>query len=79
MPETKLELPQINIPADPYTTAITSATIAIAKAVEADILLDIKLIEINPEYAEVVIEERTRRKQFLDPIMDFFAKLRGDN
>ena len=75
----ELELPTlISIPADPYTTAITSATIAVAKAYEADVLLDIKLIEIDPDYADVVIAERTRRKQFLNPIMDFFVKLRGD-
>lgn len=74
----EVELPIINIPADPYTTAITTATTAIAKAVEADILLDIKLIEIDPGYAEVVIAERTRRKEFLNPLLDFFANLRKD-
>jgi hypothetical protein len=65
------------IPADPYTTLIATAATAVAKAIEAENLLDIKLIEIDQSYAKVVIEERTNRKEFWNPFWDFFKKLKG--
>ena len=73
-----LDLPDITIPADPYTTLIATAATAVARAIEAEALRDVKLIEIDPSYAEVVITEQTNRKAFWNPMWELFARIRRD-
>jgi len=59
---------------DPVTAAALAAQ-EIARAIRADLELDLFLAQEDEEYRKVLIEERVARKQFWQPLIDLFSNI----
>ena len=59
---------------DPVTAAAIAAQ-EIAKAIRADLELDLLLAQDSEEYRKVLIAERIARKQFWQPLMDLLTNI----
>lgn len=56
---------------------IADAVKAVSDAIRADLELDLKLAELDPEYREALIEQRLKRLEFWNPALALFGDMRS--
>jgi len=59
---------------DPVSAAAIAAQ-EIARAIRADLELDLYLSQQDEEYRKVITKERIARKEFWKPLMDLLARI----
>ena len=69
-------MPNVNLlsVSDPIS-AISSAVVAVSGAVQAELALDLELARHDADYRTLLIEERTVRKQFFEPLQQLLIKI----
>ena len=68
-------MPDFNLNLSDPISSVCSAIIAISGAVEAEILLDTELARHDADYRTLLIEERSFRKAFWEPLQQLLAKI----
>jgi len=68
-------MPEFNLNLSDPISSVCSAIIAISGAVEAEILLDTELARHDADYRTLLIEERSFRKAFWEPLQQLLAKI----
>jgi hypothetical protein len=68
-------MPDFNLNLSDPISSVCSAIIAISGAVEAEILLDTELARHDADYRTLLIEERSFRKAFWEPLQKLLAKI----
>lgn len=68
-------MPDFNLNLNDPISSISNAIIAVSNCVQAELALDLELARHDADYRTLLIEERTVRKQFFEPLQQLLIKI----